>query len=91
MPVEGLPDPAVHKRCIRCGQWFEEMDGEFVERQRHGVGGAVLAIVDRIVGDPHLEFVCDGCAAQKDRGGIVLLFALVIAALGIAAYLLLGN
>jgi hypothetical protein len=89
MPVEGLPDPAVHKRCCRCGQWFDEMDGDFVERPRHGVGGAILAIVDRIVGDPRLEFVCDGCASLGSRGGIVLVVALAIAAIGIAAWLLL--
>ena len=89
MPVEGLPDPALHKRCFRCGQWFEEMDGSFVERPRHGVGGAVLALVDRIVGDPRLQFVCDGCASREARGGFVLVVALAIAVLGVAAWLLL--
>ena len=90
MPVEGLPDPAVHKRCFRCGQWFEEIDGGYVERPRHGVGGAVLALVDRLVGDRRLQFVCDGCASLGGRGGIVLVVALAIAAAGIAAYLLVN-
>lgn len=90
MPIEGLPDPDVHKRCFRCGSWFEELDGSYVERPRHGIGGAVLALVDRLVGDRRMEFVCDGCAALGSRGGIVLVVALAIAAVGIAAYLLLS-
>jgi hypothetical protein len=89
MPVEGLPDPDLHKRCFRCGQWFEEMDGSFVERPRHGVGGALLALVDRMIGDPRLQFVCDACASREGRGGIVLIVALAIAAIGITAWLLL--
>jgi hypothetical protein len=91
MPVEGLPDPAVHKRCFRCEQWFEEMDGGYVERPRHGVGGAILTLVDRILGDRRLQFVCDGCASRGGRGGIVLVVALAFAALGITAWLLLAK
>lgn len=89
MPIDGMPDPAIHKRCFRCGQWFEEIDGSYVERPRHGVGGAILALVDRLVGDRRMQFVCDGCATLGGRGGIVLLVALAIAAAGIAAYLLI--
>ena len=86
MPVDGLPDPAIHKRCYRCGEWFEELDGRMVEKTRSGPAGIVLEVVDRLIGDPRMQFICDGCYERRDRGSLVLLIVLVVALVGIGAY-----
>ena len=89
MPVEGLPDPALHKRCFRCGGWFDEMDGTWVAKPRHGPGGAVLALVDRLIGDRPQQFMCDACHARADRNALMMVVALLVVIAGLAAYVVL--
>jgi hypothetical protein len=68
VPVAGLPDPDVHWRCVRCGQWFEADEGSLFERQRSSRAGA---IADAIRGEVKLLFRCDPCTAKHKRNRII--------------------
>jgi hypothetical protein len=46
MPIEGLPDPARHRVCMRCTKWFEPDEGSaaVVRRTRRLALHGVLAL-----------------------------------------------
>ena len=61
MPVSGIPDPEQHRICIRCGQWFDPIEGEVIPLER---ANPVGRMADAISGDVKMRFRCDGCTAQ---------------------------
>jgi hypothetical protein len=43
MPIEGMPDPELHRICRRCGKWFEPGEGTFMAPEATGPIGMMHA------------------------------------------------
>jgi hypothetical protein len=82
MGVDGFPDPAVHRFCYRCRDWFEPDEGSTVPDGRWRPLDWVRARIEvPLVGRE--IFMCARCrrARKKIRGVVVaLIFALIFAA-----------
>ena len=60
MPIEGMPDPQIHRICRRCGKWFEPEDGTLVAPEASGPLSVMRAA--RASFDPSLlRFQCNRC------------------------------
>jgi hypothetical protein len=71
MPVEGIPDPALHRLCRRCGKWFEIDEGALLAPEVTGPLGAMRAM--RASFDSSLlRFQCDRCTRIRRRTQRVL-------------------
>jgi hypothetical protein len=42
MPIDGLPDPAKHRVCMRCTKWFEPDEGSAAVRQSRKPDGSEM-------------------------------------------------
>ena len=71
MPVEGIPDPQVHRLCRRCGKWFEPREGSLVAPEATGPLGAMRALRASIDGS-RLRFQCGRCTRIRRTTETVL-------------------
>ncbi len=89
MAIEGLPDPARHRPCMRCREWFEPDEGSAATKQSFGVAGSIADSVRAAAGDARVGFLCHRCQAVR-RVGRVVLYAALGLALAWAAFKELG-
>jgi hypothetical protein len=64
MPVEGLPNPTLHRLCRRCGKWHHLHEGSYVMPSSSGPVSWLINGYHRHA-DPQAaqRFVCDSCQA----------------------------
>lgn len=84
MPIQGLPDAAIHCLCIRCRRWHEPHEGIFVRPTRAGgiLGAAASAAVLAAGLAPEAakrRFLCHSCR-RKLLYWRILLYTLALAA-----------
>jgi hypothetical protein len=79
MPIEGLPDPAQHRVCMRCAKWFEPHEGSLAARERVGLAANIADSIRNSAGDAGLRFICNRCAAVRRKRKLVLYGALALA------------
>jgi hypothetical protein len=62
MPVEGLPDAAIHRLCSRCHKWHEPDEGVMVWPDRFHWIRELRQVADAIGGDTsEMRFLCYRC------------------------------
>jgi hypothetical protein len=84
MPIEGMPDPQLHRICRRCGKWFEPGEGTLLPPDVTGPMSWMHAA--RASFDPSfLRFQCNRCTWIRRTRERVLWGAI----LGLAALVLL--
>jgi hypothetical protein len=90
MPVSGIPDPEQHRICIRCGQWFEPIEGEVVPQER---ANPVGRMADAFSGDVKMRFRCDPCTQQLERRRLIAIsvLAAILFILVLAGFWILGT
>ncbi len=77
-PVEGFPDPSVHRICRYCGKWFCPDEGRLVNPEGRFERNYLLSTGSLV------RFQCDQCTRARRRRRWILwggLAALAIAAL----------
>lgn len=88
MPVDGLPNPTLHRLCRRCGKWHHLHEGSYVMPPSSGPVSWLIHGYQRQV-DPQklLRFVCNACqepagTSRRMRlvGSLVLLVACALMA-----------
>jgi hypothetical protein len=82
MPVKGFPDPAHHRICRRCRQWFEPEEGTQVLPAVTGPFGAMRRPRALASGDEaDLQFQCQRCSRVRRIRQIVIwmVFAALVA------------
>ena len=72
MPVQGLPDPAKHRVCMRCTNWFEPDEGSAAVRQSFGLSGGIADGIRNSVGDADVRFICHRCASVRRKRRLAL-------------------
>jgi hypothetical protein len=66
MPVEGIPDPARHRICRRCQNWFEPAEGTVVGPDVSGPLSAMHAVRLAVTDDQSLlRFQCHRCSRVR--------------------------
>lgn len=79
MTIDGLPDPAKHRVCMRCSKWFEPDEGSLAVKQGFGLSGAIADGIRNSAGDADVRFICDRCASVRGGRKYVLYGVLVLA------------
>lgn len=60
-PVE-IPDPSIHKHCMKCKKWYEPTDGAVTSKEVTGPIGSIARKVEALAGDPSdMKFTCSAC------------------------------
>jgi hypothetical protein len=83
MPIEGFPDPQIHRICVRCRKWFWPDEGVDYVLPRARPAGVQLAREIAGIQAP-VRFMCKGCARARRRVRIVIfgtLLSLILALL----------
>jgi hypothetical protein len=80
MPIDGLPDPAKHRVCMRCTKWFEPDEGSAAVRESFGMSGGIADGIRNSAGDADLRFICHRCASVR-RGRKLALYGVLALAL----------
>jgi hypothetical protein len=96
MPVEGLPNPYLHRCCRGCGKWFHPGEGEEVEKSVRGPAGWLMNPLRHASGvEVPTVFRCRTCLdgqrkrAHSVRNGCLAL--IVFAALAAIGWWLFGD
>ena len=79
MPIEGLPDPAKHRVCMRCTQWFEPDEGSLAVRESFGLSGGIADGIRNAAGDTDIKFICHRCASVRRNRKWILYGVLALA------------
>ena len=83
MPVK-IPDPSVHKICMRCRQWFEPDEGKMILREAGGpISGMTMAAASIAGIESQKRFICWKCHRARRLTKTVLWIAFFVA-IGIA-------
>jgi hypothetical protein len=85
MPVEGMPDPTVHRICRRCGKWFDPAEGRLMAPEATGPMGMMHAARASFDGSM-LRFQCDRCTRIR-RNTERALWATLLALMGLVLLL----
>ncbi len=87
MPVEGLPDPTIHRKCKRCGGWFHLHEGARCWPPKTGLLTLVhVALAQGVDQDDEMKFYCAAC--QESNGVAERRFRKVLVSMGISVILL---
>jgi len=78
VPIEGMPDPGVHRICRRCGQWFEAHEGTSMAPEVTGPLGYLRAMRAGIDGSG-MRFQCARCTRVRTLTQRIIWGALVVA------------
>jgi hypothetical protein len=81
VPIDGLPDPAKHRVCMRCTKWFEPDEGSAAVRESFGMSGSIADGIRNSAGDSDLRFICNRCASVRRRRKLALYVVLALALL----------
>ncbi len=66
MPVEGLPDPTIHRKCKRCGGWFHLHEGARCWPPKTGLLTLVhVALAQGVDQDDEKKFFCVACQERN--------------------------
>jgi len=103
MPITGLPDPTIHRKCKRCGSWCHLHEGALTWPPKNGLLSFVhVTLAESTEQEGERKFFCDACqeanalAERRFRklfvnSGLTLLALLVLApiaySLGLFAWL----
>jgi hypothetical protein len=91
MPVEGLPDAARHKLCLRCRKWHEPDEGIMVYPEATGPLSGMRRAAAVLAGDESaMRFMCHHClrvrkytkAAIFGAFGLIVLLVFLLERLG---------
>ncbi len=67
MPVEGLPDPSIHRKCKRCGVWFHLHEGARCWPPKTGLLTLVhVSLAQGIDNDQDMKFYCAACQQRNE-------------------------
>jgi len=87
MPIDGFPDPKVHKFCPRCARWHESDEGSYVS---DGVWRPLDWMRARVEVETLKKkiFVCNRCLKRRRTvmGIVVALFALAVVGIGACVF-----
>ena len=67
MPIEGPPDPEVHRLCIRCKKWHHPAEGRMLGPPSDAgatndpISSLVVGLRRLIVGPGKPRFICSRC------------------------------
>jgi hypothetical protein len=93
MPVEGLPNPHIHRLCKRCGRWFQLDEGSLAFPATRGPLKWIRVVAARFTEQDHLKkFFCFPCqelqarAAQRWWLSILIVILMFVAAFIAAQY-----
>jgi len=84
MPITEMPDPARHRICRRCQQWFEPTEGTLEAPEVTGPLGAMHALRAASGDQSLMRFQCARCTRIRRRtqlaiwGSLAVLIALVL-------------
>jgi len=81
MPIEGLPDSAKHRVCMRCTKWFEPGEGSAAVRQSFGLSGGIADGIRNAAGDADIRFICRRCESIRRNRRFALYAVLALAML----------
>jgi len=66
MPITGLPDPAIHRKCKRCGTWFHLHEGALTWPPKRGLLSFVhVTLAESTEQDAELKFYCVACQERN--------------------------
>lgn len=82
-----IPDPMIHKVCMKCRKWYEPTGGQSSMKSVTGLASSIARTVEAATGDPSdFKFICFSCSAKiKARKRII--WGALIAALGLVVIL----
>ncbi len=88
MPVDGLPNPTIHRLCRRCARWHHLHEGSYIEPPAAGPVSWLLNSYQRHA-DPQAgqRFVCSACQVPRGPARGQRLLGTII---GLAAGALVG-
>jgi hypothetical protein len=67
MPIEGLPDPILHRKCKRCGTWCHLHEGAFTWPPKKGLISAVhVSLAEWTEQDDRQKFYCVACQERNE-------------------------
>ena len=86
-PLDAMLDPQNHRKCRRCGHWFEPHEGAMEAPEFTGPLGAIRALESSFDGSNH-KFQCERCSTIRRRTqlGLVLSFFLLFGAVLLLEY-----
>lgn len=88
MPITGLPDPTLHRKCKRCGIWFHLHEGSLTWPPKRGLLSFVhVTLAESIEQTAELKFYCAPCQernALDERG-----FRKVFTSIGVSVLVLI--
>lgn len=94
MPITGLPDPAIHRKCKRCGTWCHLHEGVLAWPPRRGLFSVVhVALAESMDRQDQLKFYCVACRdrnAHDERSFRKLAASTALTLLTLAALAALG-
>ncbi|MBA3684748.1 MAG: hypothetical protein H0W72_05840 [Planctomycetes bacterium] len=66
MPVEGLPDPTIHRKCKRCGLWCHLHEGTRCWPPKTGLLTVVhVSLAQGVDNDQDMKFYCAPCQERN--------------------------
>lgn len=66
MPITGLPDPAIHRKCKRCGGWFHLHEGALGWPPKRGLISVVhVTMVESTGIEREMKFFCTACGERN--------------------------
>ena len=95
MPITGLPDPTLHRKCKRCGIWIHLHEGSLTWPPKRGLLSFVhVTLAESIEQTTELKFYCVPCQernARDERGFRKLFVTMGVTVLGLAVALLIAS
>jgi hypothetical protein len=66
MPVEGLPDPTIHRKCKRCGGWFHLHEGNLCWPPKTRVLSTIyVSLAQGVDNEQDMKFYCAACQERN--------------------------
>ena len=74
-----LPDPETHRPCLKCTEWVDKTQGEFVYPSSGRPFGGLKQRIDVEIGDESdMRFICDRCLQRAHTRNIVIYGGLAV-------------
>ena len=68
MPITGLPDPTIHRKCKRCGTWCHLHEGSLAWPPKRGLLSLVhVALAESLAREGEQKFYCAACLERNAR------------------------
>jgi hypothetical protein len=73
MPIDGFPDAARHKLCLRCQKWHEPDEGVVVYPEASGPLSGMRRTAAVLAGDESaMKFMCHRCIRIRKYTKIII-------------------